>query len=198
MYFSWLCWYVDLGDPEGGWIQTIYSPRGIDHRSFITLATILHHTEFTWSIPTDENRAKDGLRLRHEWWDLIHDECPDRHLVLELPLDTLEGPCTVLEMLVALAKRIEVDVMMDDRFGCRIPQWFWMILENLELDGFDDSVLGPEEWKIVQERIQMMLDRTYSESGHGGLFPLWHPRCDQRDAEIWWQAQWWLQEVFPS
>ena len=59
-----------------------------------------------------------------------------------------------------------------------------------------------EDWDFQHEaalrywknRIRMITDRTYSENGKGGLFPLRKYSEDQRKVPIWYQFNAWLEE----
>ena len=64
------------------------------------LLQYLHNKEYVWDIWTDENRAEDGLGLR-----LKFEKETDY-----LDYSPLNKPCSVLEMLIAFAERIDKDV----------------------------------------------------------------------------------------
>ena len=55
----------------------------------------------------------------------------------------------------------------------------------------DDNI--DEEY--VESVIERFLDRDYEPNGKGGLFTI--PNCpyDLRDAEIWFQAMWYLDSI---
>ena len=42
-------------------------------------------------------------------------------------IDILNEPCSVLEMILALAIRCEDTIMANVRYGDRTTQWFWSI-----------------------------------------------------------------------
>ena len=74
--------------------------EGISYRKLLTL---LHSIEFRYSIDRDENRAIDGIDLRYYYsFTNGYDDLSE----------FLEGPCSVLEMMVALA--IKCEEIMDD------------------------------------------------------------------------------------
>jgi hypothetical protein len=81
-YFQWLCEIVRVNN---------------NNTSYWILLRELHSREFIWTVANDDNRAKDGCDLRDEY---IHykryEDCR-----------CLDGPCSVLEMLIALARRID-------------------------------------------------------------------------------------------
>lgn len=150
--------------------------------SYRKLMVYLHSTRFTYSIPKDRNRAEDGKDLRWRYSLL----CNDRSIQ-----DALRGPCSVLEMLIALAVKCEEDIMSDPRMGDRTSQWFWRMIVNLGLGGMTDDVFDRQ---YVEECIDIFLNRKYDFDGKGGLFTVKHPNKDMRDVEIWYQLCWYLDE----
>lgn len=66
--------------------------------SYRKLFAHLHSTEFTYSIERDSNRASDGCSLR---WRFSLDQR------LHNADEYLDDPCSVLEMIIALAIKCE-------------------------------------------------------------------------------------------
>ena len=139
----------------------------------------LHDIEFTFDISNDSNRARDGINLRYKYAMLTDNE----HV---LPI--LDGPCSVLEMMVALAIRCE-DIMDDTRYGNRTGQWFWEMMMNLGIGNMFDERFNAD---FVEEKIAIFLNRDYSPDGKGGLFYIRGCQDDLRDVEIWSQLCWYL------
>ena len=167
-YFDWLCDRID------------YIP-GVDGEYDILLGT-LHSVPFTWSVSHDENRAADGLNLREMFMD---DE--DWH---SEPL--IGEPCSVLEMMIGLAIRIENDIMWDGETD-RTHEWFWIMVANLGLDRYDNDNYSSEDVNYIVDK---MLRRTYEKNGEGGCFPLACCFRDQRKVELWNQMQSFLMENY--
>ena len=138
------------------------------------LFEFLHQVEFTYFVPFDENRAQDGISLRYRY-------CV-RHDCVELK-HYLDGPCSVREMMVALALRCE-EIMSDPRKGDRTTQWFWGMLTNLGISGMYDTNFN--EW-LVNDCVTRFLEREYEPDGRGGLFRIRGWNRDAREAEIWHQ-----------
>ena len=158
------------------WLLNKINYHDTDYDS--TLET-LFTVEFTWDVANDDNRAEDGLVLRstfmsEEKWNTS--PCSDE-------------PCSVLEMMIALAMRIENDIMWDGERD-RTAKWFWEMFRNLKLDS------APTVWD-VHDILEKFLLREYEYDGTGGLFPLgeWATE-DQRDVEIWYQAQLFLMKNY--
>lgn len=147
----------------------------------------LHDTEFIYFIPKDSNRAKDGEALRYRF-ALLH--YPDEPA--DLIVDILDRPCSILEMMVALAIRCEEDIMDDPNVGNRTSQWFWMMVVNLGLGYMYDSRFDEE---YVDDVLYRFLHRDYEPNGEGGLFVVRQCDRDLRDAEIWHQLCWYLDEI---
>jgi hypothetical protein len=81
----------------------------------------------------------------------------------------------------------------------RMVDWFWMMLGNAELDGFTDEAFYALRGHILVDKIlNRILDRTYKRDGIGGLFPLKHPKKDQRRVELWYQMNAYLVENYYS
>lgn len=169
-YFDWLCEVVD-------------SKRFSKHVSYRKLLMHLHNIEFTWFIPYDDNRADDGIMLRRKYALAHHDE--------ELS-DYISGPCSVLEMMAALAIRCEESIMDDTLFGNRTGQWFWGMIHNLGLSPMNDSNFDAE---FVDDVIARFLNREYEPDGKGGLFTIKNCDHDLRTVEIWRQLSWYLGSI---
>lgn len=168
-YFEWLCESVD-------------SKRFSKRVSYRKLLMHLHNIEFTWFIPHDDNRADDGIKLRRRF-------ALDRN-DLEL-VDYILGPCSVLEMMVALAIRCET-IMDDTMMGNRTGQWFWEMIRNLDLSSMKDANFDRD---YVDDVIARLLDREYEPDGRGGLFTVKHCDHDMRTVEIWCQLSWYLDSI---
>lgn len=168
-YFEWLCSYVD----------GVRSYPGI---SFRKLLTFLHEVEFEYTIAMDENRASDGETLRYRF---------SRHAT-GIEEQYLDGPCTVLEMMIALAIRMEEDIMDDPLMGDRTAQWFWKMIVSLGLNGMTDLYFNRAEAENI---IGRFLTRNYSPNGKGGLFTIRNCNIDLREVEIWIQMCWYIDSI---
>lgn len=173
IYFNWLCEYA-------------YRGRNRGFTSYRKLLSHLHDTVFIWSkhIPMDENRASDGISLRRRF-------ALEHELGYEV-YDYLNGPCSVLEMMLALAIRCEEDYMDDPQIGDRTSQWFWHMIINLELGSMDDEKYDSE---YVETCILRFLNRQYEPDGRGGLFRIRNSTDDLRKIELWVQCNWYLKTL---
>ena len=166
-YFRWLCSLLDVmveQDPEALFLWTLYEKP------------------FSFLIAMDENRGKDGVSLREEFAETVWGS----------PF-SLEMPCTILEVLVALARRIQSLVAVPGRGNDQTVSIFWTMVRNL---GLKVKPLEPEDYDRNDRKIETWLDRKYLPNGFGGLFPLEHHKQDQTQVEIWYQMQAWVGENF--
>ena len=166
-YFDWLVFLVCQDDRE--------------MTSYQKLFKALFETEFVPIIEHDENRADDGLNLRRTFEDEVGGECD------------IFGPCSVLEMLVALALRCENDIMYDPDEGDRTGVWFWEMIDNLNLSRMDNCRFDKNEFNRIMKRLNT---RTYDADGFGGPFYIAGFRGDMREIELWYQLSYYLSDRF--
>lgn len=169
-YFKWLYDYVCKG-------------RAHEKTSYEKLFMSLHQIEFIFSIQNDINRARDGVDLRYRF-GMYYDEDNVNYI-----MEILDGPCSVLEMMVALAIRCEETIMDDPRYGDRTGQWFWNMMFSLGICHMTDEIFDRQ---MVEDKIYKFLDRDYAPDGKGGLFYIKNSDDDLRDVEIWTQLCWYL------
>ncbi len=153
------------------------------NNSYDKLLAYLNQTEFTYIIQKDSNRYEDGIGLRRKFMyynDLDEDI-----------LDYLDGPCSILEMMIALSIRCE-EIMDDPRFGDRTRQWFWKMIVNLGLGSMTDRCFDAN---YVDNVIVTFLERKYDPDGRGGLFRVKNCNNDMRKFEIWIQMLWYLDTI---
>lgn len=175
-YFNWLCEkvHIDMG--------TV---------SYMLMAKELFHRYFESIVPNDDNRASDGRELREEFLSEVG------HLEALPYLDN--APCSIFEMLIALARRMEFELCSAESSQDRTTTYFWELIGNLGLMALSDDVyaMNPGGWNAdLKLCVNRLVHRTYNRNGHGGLFPLKHPMEDQRKVEIWYQMQSYLEENY--
>lgn len=154
--------------------------------SYKKLLKHLYNVHYRWVISKDKNRASDGIELRRRF------ACDSgRSNSLEI-IRCLEGPCSVLEMLVALAIRTEETIMDNPGFGDRTGQWFWGMLTNLGLGSMTDA---DYDSVYVEDVVDRFLNNDYEPNGKGGLFTIRNCDYDLRTVEIWKQLCWYLDDL---
>lgn len=167
------------------WIYELVSLKR-SRRSYRKLFALLHSIDFTYHIAMDGNRAEDGIDLRYRFG---YEEGLDGAVIASY-LDNV--PCSVLEMMTALAIRCEEHIMGDPVVGDQTAQWFWNMIESLGLYEMYDSKFNEQN---VRSIISNFLNRNYDKNGKGGLFTVPNGHYDMCNAEIWYQMMWWLDEI---
>lgn len=168
-YFSWIC-------------NLIHDKK---HKNYKKLLNHLFNIPFHYILPMDDNRYADGIDLRYHY---SYEQSVDQR---EMEYYFGADQCSVLEMMVALARRCE-NIMDDPDIGNRTPNWFWDMISNLGLitmtdDNYDET--------YVDEALQRFMDRKYEKNGKGGLFIVRNKKhVDMRQVEIWYQAMWYLND----
>lgn len=153
--------------------------------SYRKLFEYLYSREFYSDVGNDCNRAEDGLDFRMRFAEGSHYTYRDVRIYLT-------KPCSVLEMMVALAFRCEEHIMGDPDLGDRTGQWLHTMLVSLNLDHLTDD--NHNECQ-VEKAIDAFLAHDYESNGNGGLFSINHCHEDMRNAEIWYQMCWYLDEL---
>ncbi len=171
LYFNWLVSLVATDE---------------EARKYHRLLNHLHEREFYWIVNNDFNRSADGIDMR----STFADENNIDYLTIR---DDLMGPCTVLEMLVGLANRIEFSIMGDEDFGDRTGLWFWEMIGNLGLTKMTFNRFNKAD---CDEILDNFLGRNYDFNGTGNIFYVENPSFDMQKAEIWNQMCWWLNENY--
>ena len=169
-YFNWLCGRVGI---------TPYRNR------YLEMAKCLYSIKWRdGPVELDRNRAMDGLNLRSDYIQGHPENANGMN----------RGQCTMLEFLIALAKRMNF-LMSSEHEEHKTAKYFWIMISNLGLDRCnDDNWYAVNGEFRVEEAMTRLLDRTYDADGKGGLFPLQFITADQRTMEIWYQMQCWLTE----
>ena len=171
-YFEWMIRLVCDGK---------YSRR----LSWRKLFRLLHETEFIYILEMDGNRADDGTDLRYRFaYEAGYDES-----IVDSTLNI--RPCSLLEMMVALAQRCEEHITDDPESGNRTGKWFFEMIESLGLMDMDD---GHFDKIIASDILNRFMRREYRRDGRGGLFTIGDGIHDMRAADIWYQMMWYLNE----
>lgn len=163
-YKDWLLWRVHFSRPGYG-----------------NLMKLLHTTNFKWSVPFDENRAADGMTYRDEFFG----SC-------SLEEGSFARPCSVLEMLVGLAIRIDNEFIGDPAEE-KPDIIFWEMLENLGLEEYTNKHW---DYDAVCDILDEWLDREFDSDGEGSIFPIKDPFRDQTEIEIWSQMNDYIEENY--
>lgn len=169
VYFRWLVGFI--GDES---FEKIYSK----------LLFKLFKTEFTWSLEYDENRAADGLSFRRIFQQ-EHQNLPKNSHFWPI------SGCSVLEMLLGMAKRCEDELIYSPEKGDQTGAFFQIMIRNLGLDIYDDYWFFEDD---VDDILSRFLTRNYGPNGEGNVFILKH--ADPRKIDLWLQLNLYLREHF--
>lgn len=171
-YFDWLC-------------ELVCDPKHLYSR-YSDLLSHLHNVQFEYILDMDENRLLDGIDMRYRFGR--ENQCPEPMIATLLD----NHPCSVLEMMVALAVRCEEHIMEDSDLGDRTGQWFWEMIKSLGLESMDNRKYNSDFIDLILEQF---MNRTYAQDGKGGLFTVEGCQEDMRDIEIWYQLNMYLKTI---
>jgi hypothetical protein len=140
----------------------------------------LYNTPFTSAIKLDENRVADAeYHLRDRYFQSNESEYPDY-------------PISVLEVMIALARDMEFNIMQGTVDYDRTAVWFTEMISSLGLIGMTDRSYDEQKASFI---IQRFLNREYEPNGNGGLFTVDEKYGDMRTVELWYQASFYLDDV---
>lgn len=172
LYFRWL-----IGKLDKGMVKR-YSSLLIH----LFKDTFIENSE----VPMDVNRARDGIALRKRF-------ISENEYFGSSELETIQyDDCSWLEMLIALAERIDDQMMFDMNLGNRTDKWFWLIIEQMDLKQFDEKNYIYDQ---IKKRLNKFIRREYENDGKNGIF-----KCgrDVRKVEIWYQMMEYFNENDPK
>ena len=175
---------IDISRAYFKWLTGLVG--GKESSTHMKLLRQLYETPFRYSIPTDGNREADGVNLRYRFGVGHHIQQSQIAYYLD------SKPCSVLEMMIALALRLEEDIMSNEDYGNRTGRWFWDMIRNSGLITMVDKNYQEQEVDNITQRI---LNRDYDFDGHGGFFCIPEIAIDMRTVEIWKQALWYLNDI---
>lgn len=163
----------------------------------------LYELPFTFVNAKDDSRAADGTALRYSFAMTFRDA-----YFSEIDFDefkatvkeALGGPCSILEMMVALACKLE-GITADPDYPDRTCMWFNKMICSLGLTGYQHKyIVEHPEWKeTVKNIIEKANKNEYEPSGKGGYFHIVSDGTfeveDMRTISIWDQAMKYLNTV---
>lgn len=150
------------------------------------LINTLADIPFTYIHPMDENRYNDAISMRKEFEGVTESDLSTSPGYIDQP--------TVFEVIAALANRCERQLMRNVQLGDRTKLWFYEMLTNLDVLKWDFEHLRYEYKDDVYQKVNRWMKREIEKDGTGGLFPLKHPRTNQKNEQLWNQMMAYLQE----
>lgn len=178
---------------DGWYFDVLYDIVAADREdvtdlSYRMLLGVLDWVEFRDTRGIDGNRIQDAQEMRA---DLIAEMAMDHTAVRPF------ANVSLLEVMIAIADRLgQIAGDEDTAF------WFWEMISNLALDGIDDTEFwsDPESYEEeILDRADDVINVNYDRDGLGGLFLLREGVApqDMRDTELWYQMQYYANEVSP-
>ena len=140
---------------------------------------------FTYIIESDENRIYDGLNLRYRY-AYEHKLDPETRVRLKK-----HGPCSVLEVMVAMALRADEEYMTSSGEK-QVGKWFFKMIQSMNLENQNDLLYNAT---VVQTRVANVLKRNYLPNGEGSFFHIPNYGGDMRTVDLWYQMMAYLDYV---
>ena len=157
-----------------------YDVQYSDFSKLLDLLSSIDYVYYAYHNGSDKDRYRDGLDLRN-----LYSEATNDFYILSWTQD-----CSVLEMLIALAIKIDFGLMgipnKDNSY-----YWFWLMIKNLGLDKMTDKNF--DEF-YIRDIINSWLNRDIDFNGSGGIFPLKYSESDQRNESTWNQLNNYINE----
>ena len=173
VYFDWL-------------LQKIHDPEVFPLAIYSRLLHRLFELSFFWTYAMDVCRVDDAIDLRYRFG---REEGYSQEIIAHY-LDMRDA--SVLEVMVALALRMEEHILGDSIYGDRCAEWFWVMMESMHLHYYDDRHYSEE---VVDSIVLAMLYHRYSRNGDGGLFSVAvDENTDMRNEDIWYQMMRWINQ----
>lgn len=158
--------------------------------SYAKLMDCLYSLEFIALYPNDRNRCQDGIEMRFRFAEVFGQGIYTYHDVYNY---LINNHCSVLEMMIALARRCEDHIMGDPDIGDRSGVWFFEMVRTLHLDQMTDENF---DISYVEQVVKNLIEHNYARNGDGGLFSVRNQEIDMPRAEIWHQLNWHLGELY--
>jgi hypothetical protein len=161
------------------------------NKNYSQLIAKLWDKEFYSLIPNDDNRGEDGRNLRYFYVTEVRG-------LADADLDELTDldACRCLEMIVALARRME-DELYGSHYNKTWQDLFWEMMKNLNLLYYNNAHFDATGLSEVDWILENWLGRKYGRDGVGGLFPVARPLRNQAKVEIWYQMMGYMDVNYP-
>lgn len=157
-----------------------------NHQDYKYMLRELYSIEFYSLVQYDEDRGMDGLALRDEWAEGAR---------FKGSLDF--GVANVLEVLIALSKRIEFQLFGTEYYD----QWdyvniFWDLMDNLGLSEMFGDV-SRYTFDEISEIVTFFMDRDYFRHNYCNIFRFKHAPKNLQKLNIWTQMGLYVREKWP-
>lgn len=139
-----------------GYFEWLWERSGLGPE-YSKLLTLLYETTYVPTLVDDENRREDGDALLRQYCREYGYDIP--------PVDEgISDKCSVLEMLIAFATRINTE-LVGDPSGSYVGLWLARMLENLGIYKYDDA-----HWSRIKVARKVWI--WMHKKGDVALFPI--------------------------
>lgn len=154
--------------------------KGHDIYDYSMLLRRLYDIPFEVRVEMDENRRVDAMTMKMEYIESDFGPKTGENSLIGRYI-------SVLEVLFALAKRMENDILGDPMTEIdNSSVYFWDMLRNLDVEKYRNDNFKRVN---VDEKVCKWLRRDYSRDGKGSIFYVPRSKIDMRKEEIWVQMQ---------
>ncbi len=161
------------------WIKNLINP---DRLPYDCLIEHLYNINYVTVKDDDNNRAIDGTDLRYTFCYEKGYSSSDSYFIVN---DIFANkPCSVLEMMTALARKMDENIMWNGYR--RVHIWFFDMLANMNIDDMTDNNYNSGYIDIA---VNAMMYYNIEYNGKGGLFVSPYNDVDMRELSIWYQMQ---------
>jgi hypothetical protein len=168
------------------WLISLVNDRRADYTH---LLRELYTIEFYSLIDYDEDRGKDGMMLREEWYD------GTESVRGKVSLDF--GVANVLEVLIGIAKRMEFQLFGTQYYDdCGYINIFWDLIGNLGLEGIYGDV-SRDIFDEIRSKVTHFLDRDYFCHKSCNIFVFENTPKNLKKLNIWTQMAIYFREKWP-
>lgn len=161
------------------WLIDSISNSTYDPEDYSKVLIELYNTEYLPLDPFDDSRVEDAISMREyngygaqsKWG------------------------ANVLEVLIALARRGEDQIMWDPDKEDRSGVWFWAILKNMHLTEYPDIEYDENAVRIIVDKF---IFKEYEADGTDGPFYIPNATRDVRIMDLWTQMNWYFTNLLET
>lgn len=158
-----------------------------DIADYSKLLDTLFRIPFRSYIYMDNNRMEDASDMRFDYISELFNSKEDTSIIEDRYI-------SVLEVLIALAIRMEKDILCDPMSeNDHSSDHFWVFLRNLGVENDTNDDYFEEN---VRKKCEIWMTREYDFNGNGSIFPLKGNKNDARKMEIWTQMNIYILENY--
>jgi len=163
-----------------GYFEWLWQRSGLGP-NYTKLVTLLYTTEYVPTLVDDENRRADGNALLDIYCQENGYDFP--------PVEEFDhSGCSVLEMMIAFATRINLELIGDPE-GTYTGLWLYRMLDNLRISQYDDK-----HWDGKKAALKVWI--WLHKKSPFLLFPISKKVIDPRKISEWERVNIYLSEIY--